>query len=68
MNLQELKLYADENYEQSLQLVEQKEHKKVFIIARPILEFLAHFFLIPKNVRLILSHLIEVMDTLEPIN
>jgi len=68
MNIQELKKYGDENFIESLKSVEQKQHKKVFVIARPILVFLAHFFLIPKNVRLILSHLVEILDTFEPIN
>lgn len=63
----ELKKYADTNFIESSKAVSNKDHKKVFQIARPILIFLSRFFLIPKNIRLILSHLVEILDAIVPV-
>jgi hypothetical protein len=68
MSMLELKKYADLNVVESSKSVSNKDHKKVFQIARPILVFLSNFFLIPKNIRLILSHLVEIMDAIVPIS
>lgn len=65
-SIAQLRSYADENIIDSSVAISSKNHKKVFQIARPILVFLSKFFLIPKNVRLILSHLVEIMDAIHP--
>ena len=67
MNIIEIKQHAEINYISSALATEKKDLKKVFTIARPILVFLSNFFLIPKKVRLIISHLIEVLDAITPI-
>jgi hypothetical protein len=67
MQLIEVKKYADSNFVESSKAVSNKEHKKVFQIARPILVFLSRFFLIPKNIRLILSDLVEILDAFVPV-
>ena len=67
MNIFEIKRHAEDNVVQSAQATEKKDFKTVFTIARPILVFLSNFFLIPNKVRVIISHLIEILDTLTPI-
>ena len=62
----EIKKFADENVIDSTMAISQKNHKKVVSIARPILVFLSRFFLIPKNIRTIISHLVEILDVFFP--
>lgn len=64
MNLSEINQHAELNFLESAKAVSENNHQKVFIIARPILVFLSNFFIIPKKVRGILGHLVEVMDLL----
>lgn len=67
MNINEVRQHANINWLESEKATQQKNAQKVYSIARPILVFLSNFFIIPKKVRLILSHLIEVLDTIKPI-
>jgi hypothetical protein len=67
MNFIKIKLQAQENFIDSQKAVSEKRADKVYHIAKPILLFLASFFIIPKKVRLILGHLIEVLDALYPV-
>lgn len=64
MNLTQIKLHADANFLDSKKAVQDRNIKRVFSIARPILEFCASFFLIPKKVRMILHDLVVIMDIL----
>ena len=67
MNLKTLKIQAEQNFFISQKAVSEGRVDKVYHIAKPILEFLSSFFLIPKKVRLILGHLVEVLDALYPV-
>jgi hypothetical protein len=64
MNFKEVTEHSELNWLESEKAASEKNHKKVFIIARPILVFLSNFFIVPKKVRLILSHVVEVLDSL----
>jgi len=64
MNLVQIKLHAEANFLESKKAVQNKNIKKVFSIAKPILEFCSTFFLIPKKVRMILADLLAIMDIL----
>lgn len=64
MNLTQIRQHANSNFLESQKALNDKNIKKVFSIARPILVFCASFFIIPKKVRSILSDLIAVMDIL----
>jgi hypothetical protein len=66
MNLSEINKHSDLYWLESQKAVTEKNHKKVFIIARPILIFLSKFFIIPKKIRLILANVVEVMDLIYP--
>lgn len=61
-----INLHAEENFFISQKAVSEGKPGKVFHIAKPILEFLSNFVLIPKKVRMILGHLVEVLDALYP--
>jgi len=67
MNFIKIKLQAEENFINSQKAVSEGRADKVYHIAKPILEFLASFFIIPKKVRMILKHLVEVLDALYPV-
>jgi hypothetical protein len=66
MNLKEVNKHANINWLECEKARSENNTKKVFHIARPILIFLSTFFIVPKKVRLIISHLIEVLDTIIP--
>ena len=66
MTLNEINKHASINFIESEKAVKENNINKVFAIARPILVFLSTFFLLPKKVRLIISHLVEVLDMLHP--
>ena len=66
MNLKEITEHANNNWLESEKATSEKNTEKVFYIARPILVFLSNFFIVPKKVRLIISHLVEVLDMLHP--
>lgn len=68
MTLSEINKHASINFIESEKAVKENNINKVFAIARPILVFLSTFFLVPKKVRLIISHLVEVLDMLHPNN
>lgn len=67
MNLAQIKIHAQENFIDSQKAVSEGRLDKVYHIAKPILLFLASFFIIPKKVRMILTHLVEVLDALYPV-
>lgn len=67
MNINEVRQHANEYWLESEKAKSQQNAQKVYSIARPILVFLSNFFIIPKKVRLILAHLIEVLDTIKPV-
>jgi hypothetical protein len=64
MNIQQINTYAKDNLVQSHIALSQHNIEKSFLIARPILVFLGGFFLIPKKIRTILNHLVEVLDVI----
>ena len=66
MSFSKINLHAEENFFISQKAVSEGKTGKVFHIAKPILLFLANFVLIPKKVRMILGHLVEVLDALYP--
>ena len=61
-----INLHAEENFFISQKAVSEGKPGKVFHIAKPILLFLSRFVLIPSKVRMILGHLVEVLDALYP--
>lgn len=67
MNINEVRQHANLNWLESEKAKQQLNAVKVYSIARPILVFLSNFFIIPKKIRLILTHLIEVLDTIKPV-
>lgn len=67
MNINEVRQHANNYWLESEKAKQQQNAQKVYSIARPILVFLSNFFIIPKKIRLILTHLIEVLDTIKPV-
>lgn len=67
MNIREINEHANIYFLESQKAVSENKPEKVYKIARPILFFLSKFFIIPRKVRAILSHLVEIMDALHPL-
>lgn len=64
MNLTELKQHAQINFFESQKAVQDKNIVKVLSIAKPIIQFLSTFFIIPKKIRSILNDLLIIIETL----
>lgn len=62
MTLLQIKKYAESQEFNSLLATSQKDVARVYEIARPIIEFLSGFFIVPKKVRAILKNLLHVLD------
>ena len=52
----------NENYEETLQAIEDNNFCKIFNTAKPLLTFLSNLFLIPKKWRVIIDGLIVVSE------
>ena len=65
-NLIQVKNYASENLDAQENAKTEKKFNKVFHIAKPILVFIAGFFIVPKKVRIIIANLVEVLDAIFP--